>query len=249
MMNKKLSVLDRLKQDSFKKKENLNKNLNKQQEFNIVAVETEFIPQDKIIFNYNLIEDNVMREDLIHYETMLHLAKSNYHTKAGEILLEANQKYAHKKTGNFGIWLDHLKIGKKNAERLINRVKFIKENATTIEEQLYFESLPLSLTYEISSPNANKTLVQAVINKQITTRKQFINLKKSLTDKPSKKIEIDSINKLCKQLNSNIASIIKKKIETQTFNTNQATAIYTKMKQINEELQNLLIKLENSEKF
>lgn len=244
MINKKNNVLDRLKQDSFKKKESQVKQNIESKEFEITVVEKDFLSDNKIVFNYDDIYDSEMKNDLLKYESLLNLAKSNYHTRAGEILTEANEKYAHHKNGTFAIWLEHMKIGKKSAERLINRFKFIKNNCLTSEDQFYFETLPLSLTYEISAPNTSKDLINAVLNKQIKTRKEYIVLKNTLKSETPKASEFDSIEKLFNKLNSNISTLIENKVESSTLDSDKAKTVYEKIELLNKEIKNLLIEIE-----
>lgn len=245
MSNKKINVLDRLKQDSFKKKDSSEKKqIVESKEFEITVIEKDFLPESETIFNYDDIHDSELKKDLMRYESLLNLAKSNYHTKAGEILSEANEKYANHKNGTFNIWLEHMKIGKKSAERLINRFRFIKNNCLTTEDQLYFETLPLSLSYEISSPNANQELINAVLNKQIKTRKEYISLKNTLKNETPKISEFDSIEKLFNKLNSNISTLIENKVESSILDSNRAKTVYEKIELLNKEIKSLLIEIE-----
>ncbi|MGL5052712.1 MAG: hypothetical protein ACRC5W_03860 [Cetobacterium sp.] len=246
MVNKKMNVLDRLKQDSFKKKET---HLNKQpeiKEFEITVIEKDFLPHTDVFFDYDNIQDLEIKKDLMKYESLLHIAKSNYHTKAGEILEEANNKYSSNKNGTFGVWLDHMKIGKKNAERLINRFRFMKTFCLSIEDEIYFESLPLSLTYEISLPNANKDLVDAVLNKQIKTRKEYISLKDNFKTNVFKESEIDSIQKLFNKLNLNISTLIENKMESSNLDSTKAKTVYEKIAMLNNEIKTLLSEIERT---
>lgn len=244
MGNKKINVLEKLKKDSFKKKENIySQNSQSQNYFEITVIEKENFSPNDLIFNYDDIQDVEMRNDLIKCEKLLQKAQSKYHSQVGEILFHANQKYANNKNGIFGIWLNHVKIGKKNAERLINRFKFIKENCTSIEEIEYFESLPLSLTYEISSPNANKDLIKAVLEKKITTRKEYIIQKDLLKTNSIKEIEnsdIININKLFSKLNSNISTLIENKIESDSIDSEKARIIYDKITKLKSEIESIL---------
>ena len=137
-----------------------------------------------------------------------------------------------------------MKIGKKSAERLINRFKFIKNNCLTSEDQFYFETLPLSLTYEISAPYANKELIDAVLNKQIKTRKEYIILKNTLKNESPKVSELDSIEKLFNKLNSNISTLIENKVESSTLDSNKAKTVYEKIELLNKEIKSLLIEIE-----
>ena len=245
MINKKNSVLDRLKQDSFKKKDSPEKKqILETKEFEITVVEKDFLPSNEILFNYDEIQDLELKNDLIRYESLLNLAKNNYHTKAGEILFEANEKYANHKNGTFIVWLDHMKIGKKSAERLINRFKFLKNNCLTSDDKLYFETLPLSLSYEISSPNANSELISAVLNKQVKTRKEYITLKNILKNDSPKISEFDSIEKLFNKLNSNISTLIENKVESSALDSNKAKTVYEKIELLNKEIKSLLIEIE-----
>lgn len=245
-MVKKINVLDRLKQDSFKKKELPVSSNSEKKEFEITVIEKDFLPDTDVTFNYDDIQDLEMKNDLIRYESLLHIAKSNYHTKAGEILLEANEKYSNNKSGTFGIWLEHMKIGKKTAERLINRFKFIKQHCISDDDQFYFETLPLSLTYEISTPNANEELIKAVLNRQIKTRKEYINLKNNTKNTNIKKTDIISIEKLFNKLNSNISILIENKIETSSIDSNKAKNVYEKIESLNKEIKNLLMEIEKT---
>ncbi|MGL4358237.1 MAG: hypothetical protein ACRCXX_12765 [Cetobacterium sp.] len=243
-MVKKLNVLDRLKQDSFKKKEATITPISEKKEFEITVIEKDFLPDTDVVFNYDNIQDSEMKVDLMRYESLLHIAKSNYHTRAGEILLEANEKYSNNKSGTFGIWLEHMKIGKKTAERLINRFKFISNHCLTPDDQFYFETLPLSLTYEVSSPHANEELINAVINRQIKTRKEYINFKNENKIIPPKKTDVLSIEKLFEKLNSNISILIENKIETSSIDSDKAKNMYEKIELLNKEIKNLLIEIE-----
>ncbi|MBC2850243.1 hypothetical protein H5J22_02140 [Cetobacterium sp. 8H] len=244
MINKKNSVLDRLKKDSFKKKEELKEEPIQSKEFEVMVVEKDFLPSYEVFFNYDDIQDYEMKTDLMRYESLLHLAKSQYHSKAGEILLEANEKYANNKNGTFTIWLEHIKIGKKSAERLINRFKFLKNNCLSSEDQAYFESLPLSLTYEISSPNANPNLVKAVLTKQIKTRKEYITLKEELDSPKNNTQNFVHIEKLFNKLNLNISTLIENKIETSSLDSTKAKAVYNKIETLNNEIKSLLLELD-----
>lgn len=242
-----ISVLERLKKDSFKKKDEPIQTIKK--EYEIIVTEKEEIHSFDKTFDYSIINDIKMREDLMDYEKQLHLAKSSYHSKAGEILLEANEKYANNKNGNFGLWLDHLKVGRKNAERLINRFKFIKNYCTTEDLKLYFESLPLSLTYEVSAPTADKILIEAVLSKEITTRKKYIEIKKSLIEQSkslNSLIQSKDIVKQFKRLNNNLSYFLEVKLQEAKLDTEKAQRVYSKIEALNEELLNLLEEIKES---
>ncbi|MGL6120322.1 MAG: hypothetical protein ACRC0V_07420 [Fusobacteriaceae bacterium] len=252
-------VLDRLKKADFKEKE-VEKKIEEviiieKKEYEIVAVEKEEINFSEKNFNYDLIEDSQMRIDLQDYEQRLHRKKNCYHTELGEILAEANEKYANNKNGVFGAWLEHLGFNRRTAERLICRWKFIVTNCRNINDKEYFESLPLSLTYEVSSPNAPQELVDAVISKKITTRKEFVEMKKEILEKEFPKVEVQInfeliINEM-KNFNekySNMAINIEKIKGLDSKNKvskAKLERVYSKVEKLNKELETLIKEIGN----
>ncbi|MGL5985033.1 MAG: hypothetical protein ACRCZ1_07265, partial [Cetobacterium sp.] len=114
------------------------------------------------------------------------------------------------------------------------------------EDELYFESLPLSLTYEISLPNADKELIDAVLSKKIKTRKEYISLKNNFKPNIFKASEFDSIEKLFNKLNLNISSLIENKMESSNLDSNKAKTVYEKIAMLNHEIKNLLSEIEQS---
>lgn len=275
-----LNVMDRLKKAEFKEK-SLEQKVEEvivveKKEYEIVAVEKEEIDFSEKKFDYDLIEDSQMRIDLQDYEQRLHRKKNGYHTALGEILAEANEKYSNNKNGVFGVWLEHLGFNRRTAERLICRWKFIVTNcrniiATKSEEDIatncreddvtncynidmkeYLESLPLSLTYEVSSPNAPKELVDAVLSKKIATRKEFIEMKKNISEekkseevKENVTISFENILGEMQSFNNKYASVAKsiEKIKS-SGDREKMEKVFSKMEKLNKEVEMLMREIE-----
>lgn len=282
-------VLDRLKKADFKEKEvvkELDKESEKRieevvivekKEYEIVAVEKEEIKFSEKKFNYETVEDTQMREDLQSYETRLHRTKNGYHTTVGEVLAEANEKYANNKNGVFGVWLEHLGFNRMSSSRLINRYNFIVTNCYNkivtkspddivtncydMEMKEYFESLPLSLTYEVSSPNVPKELVDAVLSKKITTRKEFVEMKKELSEKTTQEkdefsknevlVSFEAIINEMKAFNEKYATVAVniEKIKNLDSKNNLSKAklerVYSKVEKLNKEIETLMKEIES----
>lgn len=251
-----LSVMERLKKAEFKEKSPEQKIeeviIVEKKEYEIVAVEKEEIDFSEKKFNYDLIEDSQMRIDLQDYEQRLHRKKNCYHTELGEILAEANEKYANNKNGVFGAWLEHLGFNRRTAERLICRWKFIVTNCRNINDKEYFESLSLSLTYEVSSPNASKELVNAVLSKKITTRKEFVEMKKNLLDekksheiKNNATISFENILGEMQAFNNKYRAVTQniEKIKT-SENREKLEKVYSKIEKLNRDVQLLMKEIE-----
>ena len=107
---------------------------------------------------------------------------NSYLTDLGKIFKEAQDKLSNSKDGVFVNWIKHLEISHQTVYNLINRYDFVFKN---FENQNLIESLPKSLSYEISKPSASKEAVNSVMNgetKTLKEYKQFIDNLKSEND-------------------------------------------------------------------
>jgi hypothetical protein len=92
------------------------------------------------------------------------------YTAIGKELKEVQDKLSKKGYGCFEVWCESLGFKKSTANKLINRYILIVHN---MDVQDIIEDLPLSLSYEISKPSAPKELVDATLNGDITTHKDY----------------------------------------------------------------------------
>ena len=137
-------------------------------------------------------------------------------TITGERLFEAQQKLANHRNGCFQDWCKiEVGISFQTAHNLINRYNFIIKN---FDNKNLLEELPLSLSYQVSKPEAPKELLPAVFNGDIRTHKEYKELEKKLKAESE---ENDKISLLLKekseQLNSKtntIKQLLEKNIET-----------------------------------
>jgi len=136
--------------------------------------EKEELDKEQVLEHYNLLElgeNNKEVLDFLRNQTFkIHKTTSKAYTQLGEIFYKTQQKLAKQNTGVFEKWLDFIGFNKMSAYRLINRNKMLRMNE---EKKIYIESLPITLSYEISSPSCPEELRQAVLNGEIKTLKIF----------------------------------------------------------------------------
>lgn len=106
-------------------------------------------------FDYSLI-DNELANYLKEKENAIKTIVSENATKIGEQLYLSQQKMANfNNDGLFGRWIDKMGFSRSNAYNYINRYTAV-QNLDSESEIEMFESLPKSLTYDISKPSAPK---------------------------------------------------------------------------------------------
>jgi len=103
-------------------------------------------------------------------------------TELGRIFTEVQAKLANhnKYQGIFENWYTSLRFKKQSVYNLIQRYTYVVQNLDNIN---LIESLPLSLSYEISKPSAPKELVDATLNGDIRTHKDYIEAQRLLREK------------------------------------------------------------------
>lgn len=94
--------------------------------------------------------------------------------KAGEIFYQVQQRLSNYKNGEFGEWIKLLNISKDTVYNHIKVRNYIVENFDNISDA---ENIPLSLLYEITKSSSPHELQQAVIEGDITTHKEYQQLK------------------------------------------------------------------------
>lgn len=105
------------------------------------------------------------------------------YTALGRELKEAQDVLAHqgsKYDGVFVSWYRYMGYKDRTVYNLIDRIKLL-QNLQKVEEMETVESLPVSLSYEISAPSSESTepkrqAKQAVLNGDIRTRKEYLEL-------------------------------------------------------------------------
>lgn len=104
---------------------------------------------------------------------------SNSATQIGKILYGAQQKLASfNNNGAFAKWIEYIGFGRTSAYNYINRYIAV-QNLDSDKEIQAFESLPKSLTHDISKPSADPELTKKVLDGKIKLTKSIRRWKQS----------------------------------------------------------------------
>lgn len=153
----------------------LNKNKEMELDYPISTKKSKYEEELSLVFSETIDEETM--KNIKHGVILINKATNESATKIGEVLSGINEEISKK---GYGIWrefLSKINVDRNKATRLISRYKFIYKH---IDKQELIESLPVSLTYEISSPSANQDLVNKVLAGEIKTRKAYIEEIKAL---------------------------------------------------------------------
>ena len=151
--------------------------------------------QKPIKFNYGELDANTA-DFLRKKESNMREIVGKAYTELGKELYEAQQKLAKqgsKYEGVFEKWYTSIGFKRQKVYDLINRYNLLR-NLEEVSEIELIEDLPVSLTYEIAKPSAESTPAkaaakQAVLDGDITTRKEYLDLIKKLEDEERRRKE------------------------------------------------------------
>ncbi len=129
-------------------------------------------------FDYTKLEPTI-GDYLLNKEMLMRACVGTAYTELGRHLSEARDRLANNKSGVFEEWYTALGFKRDRVYSLINRYDYILRNSEDIS---VLESLPLSLSYEVSKPSAPKELKQAVLDGGITTHKQYREMRAKLKE-------------------------------------------------------------------
>lgn len=142
-------------------------------------------------FNYAVLTAE-LGDYLKHMEEKLRNEYMNFTANCGRIFAEAQEKLAKngfgEDNGMFRKWISSMGFAKSTVYRMIDIYKFRLSQIGTDEGQAFFDALPKTLQADISAPSAPPELVEQVMNGDITTHKEYIELKKQL-DEANKKAD------------------------------------------------------------
>lgn len=141
---------------------------------NEVAVKEEILDKDSVLANYSFDYD--ADEETINYlkdvTFELHKETHNYYTKIGKLLSEAQEKLANNKSGIFRKWFENIGLKKDFVYDNIGRYKYIVGLSDNIKVEKV-ESLPVTLTYEISKESCPDMIREKVISGEIKTKAEI----------------------------------------------------------------------------
>ena len=141
---------------------------------NEMAVKEEILDKDSVLANYSFDYD--VDEEVINYlkdvTFELHKETHNYYTKIGKLLSEAQEKLANNKSGIFRKWFENIGLKKDFVYDNIGRYKYIVGLSDNIKVEKV-ESLPVTLTYEISKESCPDAIREKVISGEIKTKAEL----------------------------------------------------------------------------
>lgn len=177
------------------------------------------IVANNTIFDYSIL-DNETAVFLNEKEKAIKTIVIESATEIGRHLKEAQEKLSLKGYGCFMNWVEaEFKFSHKTAIRLIDRYNFAMDKLSNTNEFEVFEQLPTSLSYEISKPSAPKELVEATLNGDISSHKQYKDLEKRLKEEIEKAKYLgrvlDEKDKHDKERDIMIKSLIERKPEVE----------------------------------
>lgn len=134
-------------------------------------------------FNYAVLTAE-LGDYLRHKEEQLRNEYMNFTANCGRIFAEAQEKLSgdNQYNGLFEKWFTAMGFAKTTVYRMIDIYKFRSSQIGTSEQAQLFDSLSKTLQADISAPRAPLELVEQVMNGDITTHKEYIELKKQLDE-------------------------------------------------------------------
>ncbi len=137
-------------------------------------------------FDYSALDAGTAKglrdcEDFIRRKT------SGYFTELGQKFKEAQTLLASHSAGTFEKWYTSVGFKRQTVYNLIDRYEFLSSPTIGGREEI-FEALPLTLSYEISKPDAPAELVDKVLDGDIESNAEYQKLKAEL-EKANKKAE------------------------------------------------------------
>lgn len=159
-------------------------------EFLVASGNTLPVPQESAeeiaeTFNYAVLSAE-MGDYLRRKEEQLKNEYMSFTANCGRIFAEAQEKLAKhgfgENNGVFEKWIASMGFKKSTVYEMIKIHQFRSSEIRTNEQAQLFDSLSKSLQYEVAKPSAPPELVEQVMSGDITTHKEYIELKKQLEE-------------------------------------------------------------------
>ncbi len=145
-------------------------------------------------FDYSELDGDTAK-NLRDCETVIRRETAGYFTLLGAKFKEAQELLSNHANGTFEKWYTSIGFKRQTVYNLIQRYDFL--NSPTIGERSEaFEALPLTLSYEVSKPDAPKELVEKALDGDITTNAEYLKLKE----------ELERSREECRQIDENSAA-------------------------------------------
>ncbi len=143
------------------------------------------VQSEPTAFDYSVLDTDTATS-LRNCETVIRTETAGYFTLLGAKFKEAQDLLANHSSGTFEQWYTAMGFKRQTVYNLIKRFEF-SSSPTIGERAEVFEALPLTLSYEISKPDAPSELVDKVLDGDITSNAEYQKLKKRLEEAEEKK--------------------------------------------------------------
>lgn len=140
-------------------------------------------------FDYSELDTDTAK-GLRDCENFIRRKTSGYFTELGQKFKEAQTLLANHSAGTFEKWYTSVGFKRQTVYNLIERYEFLSSPTVGGREEI-FEALPLTLSYEISKPDAPAELVDKVLDGDIESSAEYRKLKAEL-EEANKKAEFFS---------------------------------------------------------
>ena len=177
-----------------------------------------------VVFDYSELDGETAEQLGKISENVINI-KKKYIFDMAEQVKKAHDLLANHYGGKFGAWCESVGISRFTGNNLVNVVETF--NNISEEQQANLSQLKPSLLYEAARPSAPPELVKAVKNGDITTHKEYIELKKQLEDAKSRaeaaEQKVDKLHESNQKMRTeNIAALVRAdKAEKQLAETNK----------------------------
>lgn len=141
-----------------------------------------------VVFDYSELDSETAEQLGKISESVIDI-KKKYVFDMAEQVKKAHDLLANHYGGKFGAWCESIGISRDTGDNMV-RVAEIFGNISE-EQQANLSQLKPSLLYEAARPSAPEELVEAVKNGDITTHKEYIELKKQLEQAESRNKQFD----------------------------------------------------------
>lgn len=144
-----------------------------------------------VVFDYSELDSETAEQLGKISENVLNI-KKKYIFDMAEQVKKAHDLLANCKNGLFGAWCESVGISRRTGEMLNNIAKQFRNISSEQQENLNkLTDGNVKLLYEAARPSAPPELVEAVKNGDITTHKEYIELKKQLEQAESRNRQFD----------------------------------------------------------
>lgn len=146
------------------------------------------------LFDYSELDGDTAK-NLRECERIIRQETAGYFTLLGAKFKEAQSLLADHANGTFEKWYTAMGFKRQTVYNLIQRYDFFGSPKIGGREDT-FEALPLTLSYEVSKPDAPSELVEKVLDGDITTNAEYLKLK----------AELERTREECRRLDANSAA-------------------------------------------